>query len=140
MWSLIFFFCIQLFPAFFIVQVFQSPGFSESSFFRVQVFLSPGFSGSRFFWVQVLQGPGFSACTFFWVQVFQGPVQGLGPGFRSSRSKLIINVSISDHSLYLCSMLLKTSFLMPHLFCNVDSELIQLIEFKNKTNIEIIGS
>ena len=29
---------------------------------------------------------------------------------------------------------------MPHLFCNVDSELIQLIEFKNKTNIEIIGS
>ena len=120
-------------------RVFHSPGFSKSRFLRVQVFLSPGFSESRFFRVHVLQGPGFSGCTFFWVQVFQGPVQGLGPGFRSSRSKLIIHVSISDYSLYLCSMLLKTSFLMPHLFCNVDSELIQLIEFKNKTNIEIIG-
>ena len=36
-------------------------------------------------------------------------------------------------------MLLKTSFLLPHLFCNVDFEMILLIEFQNKTNIEIIG-
>ena len=48
-------------------------------------------------------------------------------------------MSINDHSLYLCSMLLKTSFLLPHLFCNVDFEIILLIEFQNKTNIEIIG-
>ena len=48
-------------------------------------------------------------------------------------------MSINDYSLYLCSMLLKTSFLLPHLFCNVDFELIRLIEFQNKTNIEIIG-
>ena len=33
-------------------------------------------------------------------------------------------------------MLLKTSFLLPHLFCNVDFELNQLIEFQNKTNTE----
>ena len=57
------------------------------------------------------------------------------------KCKLNVNVSINDHSLYLCSMgmLLKTSFLLPHLFCNVDFELIRLIEFQNKTNIEIIG-
>ena len=48
-------------------------------------------------------------------------------------------MNISDHSLYLCGMLLKTSFLLPHLFCNVDFEIILLIEFQNKTNIEIIG-
>ena len=36
-------------------------------------------------------------------------------------------------------MLLKTSFLSPHLFCNVDFELIWLIEFLNKKSIEIIG-
>ena len=48
-------------------------------------------------------------------------------------------MSINNHSLYLCSMLLKTSFLLPHLFCNVDFEIILLIEFQNKTNIEIIG-
>ena len=36
-------------------------------------------------------------------------------------------------------MLLKTSFLLPHLFCNVDFELIWLIEFLNKKSIEIIG-
>ena len=53
--------------------------------------------------------------------------------------KLNINVSINDHSLYLCSILLETSFLLSHLFCNVDFELIRLIEFQNKTNIEIIG-
>ena len=52
------------------------------------------------------------------------------------KCKLNINVSINDHSLYLCSMLLKTSFLLPHLFCNVDFELNQLIEFQNKTNTE----
>ena len=48
-------------------------------------------------------------------------------------------MSINNHSLYLYSMLLKTSFLVPHLFCNVDFEIILLIEFQNKTNIEIIG-
>ena len=48
-------------------------------------------------------------------------------------------MSINDHSLYLFSMLLKTLFLLPHLFCNVDFELMQLIQCQNKTNIEIIG-
>ena len=58
-----------------------------------------------------------------------------------SKSKLnVVNVSINDHLLYLCIMLLiKTSFLLPHLFYNVDFELIRLIEFQNKANIEIIG-
>ena len=50
-----------------------------------------------------------------------------------------MNMSINNQSLFLCSMLLKTSFLLPHLFCNVDFELIWLIEFQNETNIEIIG-
>ena len=36
-------------------------------------------------------------------------------------------------------MLLKTLFLLSHLFCNVHSELIWLIEFQNKMNIVIIG-
>ena len=36
-------------------------------------------------------------------------------------------------------MLLKTLFLLPQFFYNVDFELIQLIEFQNKTNIEISG-
>ena len=54
-------------------------------------------------------------------------------------------------------MLLKTSFLLPHLFCNVEFEfssfhnteqsseetlilkIEMLLEFQNKTNIEIIG-
>ena len=62
------FFCIQLFPAFFSVQIFQGQGFSRSRFFRVHVFLSPGFSQSRFFMV--------------WVQ-------GLGPSFRSSLKRFI---------------------------------------------------
>ena len=39
----------------------------------------------------------------------------------------------------MCSMLFKTSFLLPRLFCNVDFQLIRLIELQNKTNIEIIG-
>ena len=56
MWSsnlLLFFFfwggvCIQLFPMFFIVQVFQSPGFSGSRFSRVHVQgPGPGFGSSR---------------------------------------------------------------------------------------------
>ena len=56
------------------------------------------------------------------------------------KCKLNINVSINDYSFkYVCSILFKTSFLLPHLFCNVDFELIRLIEFQNKTNIEIIG-
>ena len=66
-----FFFCIQLFPAFFIVQVFQSPGFSKSRFFRVQVFLSPGFSGSRLFRVQVFQGSGPGSGSRVWLQVLE---------------------------------------------------------------------
>ena len=52
-------------------------------------------------------------------------------------------MSINDHSLYLCiilcSVLRKPSFLLPHLFCNVNFEIILLIEFQNKTDIEIIG-
>ena len=44
-------------------------------------------------------------------------------------------------------MLLKSSFLLPHLSCNVEFELIQPIsqhrtvvrDFQNKTNFEIIG-
>ena len=48
-------------------------------------------------------------------------------------------MSTNDHSLYLCTMLLKTSFLLPQLFCNVDFGIILLIEFQNKKNIEIIG-
>ena len=51
-------------------------------------------------------------------------------------------MSINNLSLYLCSMLLKTclkTFLLPHLFCNVDFEIFLLIEFQNKTNIEILG-
>ena len=55
------------------------------------------------------------------------------------KCKLNTNVSINDHSLYLCGMLLKTLFLLPRLFCNVDFELIWLIEVQNKTNIVIIG-
>ena len=55
------------------------------------------------------------------------------------KCELNIYVSINNHSLYSCSMLHKTSFLMPHLFCNVDLELIRLIEFQSKTNIEITG-
>ena len=55
------------------------------------------------------------------------------------KCKLNINVSITDHSLYLCSMLLKTSLLLPDLFYHVDFELTRLIEFQSKANIEIIG-
>ena len=55
------------------------------------------------------------------------------------KCKLNINVSINDHSLYLCSMLRKTLFLLSHLFCNVDFDIIRLIEFQNKTNIEFVG-
>ena len=36
-------------------------------------------------------------------------------------------------------MLLETPSLLSHLLCNVDFELIRLIEFQNKMNIEIIG-
>ena len=32
-----------------------------------------------------------------------------------------------------------TLFMLPHLLYNVDFELIRLIEFQNKTNIETIG-
>ena len=52
------------------------------------------------------------------------------------KCKLNINVSINDHSLYLCSMLPETLFLLSHLFCNVG---LFLIKFQNKMNIEIIG-
>ena len=89
MWSSNLFLCIQLLPEFFIV---QSPDFSESRFFRAQVFVSPGFSGSRFFWVQIFQGPGFLESRFFWVRV-----QGLGPGFRSSRFANVLNQFLILH-------------------------------------------
>ena len=55
------------------------------------------------------------------------------------KCKLNANGSINDHSLYLCSMLLETSSLLSQLFCSVNFDLIWLIEFQNKTNIEIIG-
>ena len=48
-------------------------------------------------------------------------------------------MSIKDDSLYLCGMLLKTSFILPHMFCNVNFELIRMFEFQNTTNIKIIG-
>ena len=54
------------------------------------------------------------------------------------KCKLNINMSINDHSLVLCRMLLKTLYLLPHLFCNVDFELILLIEFQNKKNIGVL--
>ena len=42
---------------------------------------------------------------------------------------------------YICVVLLhETSFLLSHLFSNVDFELIWLIEFQNKKNIEIINA
>ena len=81
------------------------------------------------------------------------PIANQLPGFSISRLgnvgdsfnvniffkyELNIDVSIKDHSLCLCSMLLETSFLLSHLFSNVDFELIRLIEFQNKTNIKII--
>ena len=56
------------------------------------------------------------------------------------KCKLNINVSINDYSLFLCSMLLKTSFLLPHLFCNTDFELIQLIEFQIRQIWKLVGS
>ena len=64
---------------------------------------------------------------------------------------------MEELNIFTYSMLLKTSFLLPHLFCNVEfqfssfhnteqsSEEIlilkieMLLEFQNKTNIEIIG-
>ena len=105
------FFCIELFPTFFIVQNSQSPHFSGPSFFWVQVFLSLGFSGlcfsgSRFFKVQVFLSPGFSGSKFFRVLVFQGQgfsgtgsrvrVQGLGPGFRSNHYIIISLIKLSQ--------------------------------------------
>ena len=41
--------------------------------------------------------------------------------------------------IFLCSMLFEISFLLSHMFCNLDFELIRLIKFQNKTIIEIIG-
>ena len=96
------FFCIQLFPTFFIFQVFQSPDFSGPKYFRVQVFQGPGFFESRFFWVQVFQSPGFSRSRFFRVHFFLSPgfsesrffrVQVYsGPGFSGSASKVWVQV------------------------------------------------
>ena len=54
------------------------PCFSWSMFFRVHVFQSTGFSGSRFSRVQDFLHPGFPGSRV--------RVQGLGPGFRSSRN------------------------------------------------------
>ena len=54
----------------------------------IHVFQGPCFSKDRFFWVQVFQGPGFPTSRFSASRFsrVQGPVQGLGPGFRSSRN------------------------------------------------------
>ena len=84
-----------------------------------------------FFFAILTQLPGFSISRLANVEDFLN----VNIFFKC---KLNVNVSINDHSLYLCSMgmLLKTSFLLPHLFCNVDFELNQLIEFQNKTNTE----
>ena len=87
MWSSNLFFCIQSFPAFFIVHNFQSPDFSGSRFFSVQVFQDPDFSGSRFFLVHVFLDPGFSGSIFFRIHV-----QDLGPGFSGSGSKVWVQV------------------------------------------------
>ena len=59
------------------------PCFSWSMFFRVHVFQSTGFSGSRFSRVQDFLHPGFLRPGFPGSRV---RVQGLGPGFRSSRN------------------------------------------------------
>ena len=72
MWFSNFFLCIQLFPAFFIVQNYQGPGFS----------------GPKILWVQVFQGPGFSESRFLRVRV-----QGLGPCFGSSRLSLVLTIN-----------------------------------------------
>ena len=68
------FFCIQLFPTFFIVQNFQSTDFSGSRIFRIQFFLSPGFSGSRFFMVRI-QGVGPGSGTRFQKQPFENDLK-----------------------------------------------------------------
>ena len=68
---------------------------------------------------------------------------------------LNININMNINN-YLCRMLLKTSFLLPHQFCYVEFEfswfhktkqsseslilkIKMLLEFENKTIIEIIG-
>ena len=66
MWSFNLFTASSCFPHFS-----RRPGFSRFRFFRIQVFPGPGFLGSRFFWIRV---------------------QGLGPGFRSSRYKAFIKL------------------------------------------------
>ena len=104
MWCSNLFFCIQLFPTFFIVQAFHSPDFSRSTFFRVQRFLGPGCSESRFFWVQIFQGPGFSGpgfsgSRFFRVQVFLGP--GSGSGSRVWVQVLIVAEIKGETLLYI---------------------------------------
>ena len=55
-----------------------------SMFFMIHVFQGPCFSKYRFFWVQVFEGTGFPTSRFS-VSRFSR-VQGLGPGFRSSRN------------------------------------------------------
>ena len=82
MYSVVFlsFFCIQLFPTFSMV-----PSFSESMFFMVQVFQGPGFSGSRFFRihmfrVQVFLGPGPGPRSRIWVQVLEAAMKNICKG------------------------------------------------------------
>ena len=89
------------------------------------------FECSLFFAIAI-QLPGFS------ISRLANVVESFNLNIFFNR-KLIINVSINDHSLYSRSMLLKISFFLPHLFWNVDIKLIWLIEFQNKTNIEIVG-
>ena len=80
LWSSYLFFCIQLFPTFSMV-----PSFSESMFFMVQVFQGPGFSGSRFFRihmfrVQVFLGPGPGPRSRIWVQVLEAAMKNICKG------------------------------------------------------------
>ena len=110
-------------------KLYQSQTLSKDAdtFFKISFFLR---CYSHFF-VIANQLPGFSirrlanVGNFFNINIF-------------FKFKLNINVSINNHSLYLCSMLLETSFLLSQLFCNVDFELIRLIELQNNTNIAII--
>ena len=93
------FFCIQLFPTIFMVQVFEHSRFSGSRFFRVQVFQGTGFSGSgisgsRFFRAQVFLGPGPGSESRFQKQPFRGQKLD-GNGIKRTKNNIIsINRSI----------------------------------------------
>ena len=66
-------------------------------------------------------------------------IDGVNLGIQSEYRKIRTrNNSVFGHfSRSVCSFY--TSFLLPYLFCNAEFELIRLIEFQKKANIEIIG-